>query len=178
MSRARTPRVVVVMGVAGAGKSTVGRALAASLGWSFLEGDEHHPPANLARMAAGLPLDDAARAPWLATLRALLGRALRDDRPAVLACSALRERYREALVPDGSAPGDVAFVHLHVPEPELRRRLATRRGHFAGPPLLPSQLGALEPSATAVTVDGTRPLAELVGDIRAALGLDAPAHGA
>lgn len=137
-----TPTVLVVMGVAGVGKTTVGRALADQLGWDFLDADDLHPPANVAKMARGEGLTDADRAPWLEAVRALIGARLAEGVPAVLACSALKQRYRRAL-----AAGDarVRFVWLDAPAEVIAERLVARRGHFAGDALLPGQLDALEP---------------------------------
>lgn len=153
--------IVVVMGVAGAGKTTVGEALAAALGWPFVEADELHPAANVAKMRRGEPLDDADRAPWLEAVAARM-RALPD---AVVACSALRERYRAVL----RVRPDVRFVFLDVPRTLLDARLAKRRGHFMPPSLLPSQLATLERPADAVIVDGAQPVDAQVAAIRAAL---------
>ena len=144
------PTVVVVMGVAGAGKTTVGRALADAMGWPFHDADDFHAPESVARMRAGLPLDDARRAPWLAELRTLIATTLGAGESAVLACSALRHAYRDALVPRdaaGVAPGIVRFVHLRVSAAVLAARLGTRTGHFAPPALLASQLATLEEPA-------------------------------
>src|SRR5689334_8925091 len=138
------PTVVVIMGVAGAGKTTVGRALAESLGWPFHDADDFHSEESVARMRLGLPLDDALRAPWLASLRALVTRTLARGGSAVLACSALRHAYREALVPEGAPRGAVRFVHLRVHERVLAARLDARVGHFAPTTLLASQLATLE----------------------------------
>lgn len=126
---------VVVMGVAGSGKSVVGRELAAQGGWPFLDGDDFHSPQARQKMARGKGLTDAERLPWLALLRWEL--EARAD--VVLACSALRRGYRDTL-----RVGQVAFVFLNVPGALLRERLAARSGHYAGPELLPSQLAALE----------------------------------
>ena len=172
---AAIPTVVVVMGVAGAGKTTVGRALADALGWRFHDADDFHAPESVARMRAGLPLDDARRAPWLAELRALIAATLRAGESAVLACSALRHAYRDALVPRdvlGTSGGTVRFVHLRVSPAVLETRLGTRTGHFAPPALLASQLATLEePDAAepALALDGERPVPELVATIRAHL---------
>ena len=169
------PTVVVVMGVAGAGKTTVGRALADAAGWRFHDADDFHAPESIAHMRAGLPLDDARRAPWLAELRTLIATTLRAGESAVLACSALRHAYRDALVPRGddvATGGMVRFVHLRVSPGVLATRLGTRTGHFAPPALLASQLATLEePDAgePALLLDGERPVPELVDAIRAHL---------
>ncbi|QYK41341.1 MAG: gluconokinase [Paracoccaceae bacterium] len=131
-------RHVVVMGVCGCGKSTLGAALARHLGAVFLEGDDLHPPGNRARMAAGIPLTDADRAPWLA---ALADRLAVSPGPVVLSCSALRRTYRDRL----SAAGPLVFVHLAPPVAVLRDRMALRQDHFMPPALLDSQLATLEP---------------------------------
>lgn len=126
---------LVVMGVAGSGKTALGQELSARLGWPFLDADDFHTPEARARMSAGEGLTDAERAPWLARLRSEL-----EARPrVVLACSALRRSYREAL-----RGHEVRFVFLDVPEVLLRARLEQRTGHYAGLSLLPSQLAALE----------------------------------
>ncbi len=151
------------MGVAGAGKSEVGQALAAALGWTFVDADDLHPAANIDKMRRGEPLDEADRAPWLDAIAARL-RTLDD---AVVAFSALREAYRhKARVRD-----DVRFVWLDVPRDVLARRLRERRGHFMPPTLLDSQLATLEPPRDAVVVDGTLPVDVIVATIRAALGV-------
>jgi len=142
------PRLVVVMGVSGAGKSAVGAALAAAMGWAFIEGDAHHPAVNVDKMRAGVPLTDADRAPWLSALRAEAAAASAAAPPgggAVLACSALKPAYRAALAVDGAPPP--AFVLLDVPPGVLEARVAARAaagGHFMPPSLLASQLAALE----------------------------------
>lgn len=165
------PRVIILMGVAGAGKTTVGRALARSLGWRFADADDDHSPENVARMRAGLPLTDDLRAPWLAVLRERVAAALRDGAGLVLACSALRESYRDALVPHDAPPAAVAFVYLMVPPTVLARRLDAREGHFAPASLLESQLRTLEEPAAALRLDGGQPVDALVAAIRAAFGL-------
>ena len=168
--------VVIVMGVAGAGKTTVGRALADSTGWRFMDADDFHSAASIARMHAGLPLDDTLRAPWLAELRAAIARTLEAGESAVLACSALRQAYRDALVPRDVAGAEraIRFVHLRVSPAVLAARLGARTGHFAPPALLGSQLATLEapePEEHALTLDGERPVPELVATIRRALDL-------
>ena len=133
---------VVVMGVSGCGKSGLGAALAEAQGWPFLEGDSVHPPANIARMRAGQPLTDADRAPWLAAIATWMGDHLRAGRSVVVACSALRRRYRDVL----RQAGPVRFILLQVPRDELDRRMRMRE-HFMPPSLLDSQLATLEPPA-------------------------------
>jgi len=157
------------MGVTGAGKSTVGQALAASLGWPFYDGDDFHPAANVAKLKRGLPLDDADRAPWLAALAALIAQTVADGDSAVLACSALKEAYRAQLVAAGGDP--VVFVHLRGDPALLRARLVERRGHFMKAKMLESQIETLEPPAAALTLDVREPPPILVDRIRAALHL-------
>jgi gluconokinase len=164
--------VIIVMGVSGAGKTTVGRALATGLGWTFYEGDDFHPQRNIEKMAAGQPLTDEDRAPWLAALRSLIdGLLARDDR-AVVACSALRHAYRKGLTPEEPRRDSVKFVFLDVPAAVLRQRLRQRQGHFMTDALLDSQLATLEPPRNALRVDGTRPVAEIILEVRRQLGLD------
>jgi len=153
--------VIVVMGVSGAGKTTVGRALAETLGWPFYDGDDVHPPANIEKMRRGVPLTDADRRPWLEALRALIARQLQEGRPAVVACSALKRSYRDVLRRAGEG---VRFVHLAAHYETIRRRLETRRGHFFDPKLLQSQFDDLEtPYADeALILEATRPVSELV----------------
>lgn len=162
-------RRVVVMGVAGCGKSSLGRALAARLGLAFVEGDDWHPPRNVALMRAGTPLGDADRAEWLDRLAGRLGAAHASGQGVVLACSALKRRYRDTL--RRGAPG-LRFVWLHAPEPVLAARLAAREGHYMPASLLPSQLQALEPPGDdehALALDAGQPLARLVEDTVRAL---------
>lgn len=140
--KVRPVRPIVVMGVCGSGKSTLGAALAAQLGARFVEGDEFHPPANVERMAAGIALGDADRQGWLATLADLLGNARRDGRAVVLSCSALKRSYRDTL--RTHAP-DLALLHLSGAPELLRERMAARQGHYMPPSLLASQLATLEP---------------------------------
>src|SRR5688500_3541074 len=161
------------MGPSGAGKSTVGRRLADALGWPLHDGDDYHPPENVARMRAGVPLTDADRAPWLAALAALIAGAAAEGRPLLLACSALKRAYRAALVPAGAA-GDVRFVYLHASPALLAERLAARRGHFFDPRLLASQLAALEEpggdeAAPVLVLDASADPDALVAEIRGAL---------
>ncbi len=160
--------VIVLMGVAGSGKTTVGRQLAEQLGWPFADADEFHPPENIARMAAGLPLDDADRAPWLAAIRAQIDRHLAAGVSAVVTCSALKQRYREQIRSD---PARVRLVYLTGAPELLAARLHQRSGHFMKPDMLASQLAALEPPTDALTLDVAAAPAKLVAAIRAAYGV-------
>jgi carbohydrate kinase (thermoresistant glucokinase family) len=154
--------IVVLMGVSGSGKSTIGEPLAARLGLPFLDADEFHPPANVAKMAAGTPLTDADRWPWLALLNA----KLREQKSALLACSALKESYRRALA-QGLA--DCRFVHLRGSLELIRARLAERRHRYMPASLLESQFATLEPPRDAIEVDVGRSVAECVDEIVARL---------
>ena len=156
------------MGAAGSGKSLVGRALAAELGWRFEDGDDYHSPASIEAMRRGVALTDADRAPWLAALHGVIERAIERREAVVVACSALKERYRVAL--RGGLRG-VRFVYLRADGATLRRRLEARQGHFVGARILPSQLAALEEPTDAVTVDATRSPEEIVAIIRRELGV-------
>lgn len=155
--------MLIVVGVAGSGKTSVGRALADRLGWAFQDADDYHNADALATMARGTGLTDADREPWLARLAALVEQRAEHGPPTVLACSALKDRYRQTLA-NGRA--DVAFAWLDVPRVVLAQRLAARVGHVAGPELLPSQLAAFEPPADAIRLDGTLGIAELVDQVR------------
>jgi carbohydrate kinase (thermoresistant glucokinase family) len=160
--------VVIVMGVAGAGKTTIGRALAAEFGWRFVEGDELHTAAAVEKMRAAIPLTDADRESWIAALHLIIAAATNRRERLILSCSALKERYRQAL--RGDLRG-VRFVYLEADPETLGQRLASRAGHFAGPALLPSQLATLEPPAGAITIDGTQPPDQIVRTIRRELGI-------
>lgn len=155
--------IILIMGVAGSGKTTVGEKLAATLGWKFLDADEVHPPANIAKMAAGHPLTDKDRAPWLAALRARIDDFLRRNVSAVVTCSALKERYREVLL---SGTEEVKLVHLQGSPELLRARLRGRVGHFMAPGMLDSQLAELEPPKNALVLDVVHSPEELVETIR------------
>jgi len=140
--------VLVVMGVSGSGKTTIGQALARRLNFEFIEGDEFHSRANREKMHAGIPLTDDDRKPWLEALRSRMIKMLARKGNAVLTCSALRQSYRDVL----TMPG-VKFIYLKVSEAVVRERLAKRRGHFFNPALLESQFAALEAPRDAVVID-------------------------
>jgi gluconokinase len=158
--------VVILMGVSGAGKTTIGRLLAHTLGWRFLEGDDFHPPANVAKMHAGVPLTDEDRAPWLETLRGVLAEAVARGENVVLACSALRERYRQVLSVD---PAQVRWVYLQGAPALIAKRLAARRGHFMPASLLDSQFNVLEEPREALGVDVSQGMQAVLDTIRAGL---------
>jgi carbohydrate kinase (thermoresistant glucokinase family) len=163
--------ILVLMGVSGSGKTTVGRALAEALGWPFHDADDFHPPANVAKMAAGQPLTDADRWPWLDRIAAELARVLAAGGHAIVACSALKQAYRDRL----QAPGDVCIVYLKGDQTTIAARLAARQHQFMPPTLLPSQFAALEDPVDALEVDVRLPVAAQVRFIRDRLGLSTPA---
>jgi len=160
--------VVIVMGVTGAGKTTVGRALAAALGWEFHDGDELHSEASKLKMHQGIALDDADRAPWLAALRRLIQRMLTEGRNGVVACSALKQSYRDEIVVD---PKLVKVVYLKGSKEVIAERLRARTGHFMNPDLLQSQIDTLEEPRDAVVVDISGTPQAIVSEIRSRLGL-------
>lgn len=141
---------LIIMGVAGSGKSTVGQLVAARTDSVFLDADDFHSAGNLAKMSASEPLTDADREPWLATLREKIVNENADGKTVILACSALKESYREQL---RAAGPQVVFVHLHGTREQLTARLNQRDGHFFPPSLLDSQLADLEPPSDALTLD-------------------------
>ena len=166
------PLVLVAMGVSGSGKTTVGKALAAQLGWPFKEGDELHPPANIAKMKSGLPLTDADRAPWLDAVAGWIDAWIEAETSGVITCSALKHAYRSRLV--RGHPDEARFVYLKGDKALIAARVAARRGHFMPPSLLDSQFADLEepcPDEHAIVDDISRPLQAQVEAIVGALGL-------
>jgi carbohydrate kinase (thermoresistant glucokinase family) len=162
--------IVLLMGVAGSGKTTIGQLLADGLGGRFEEGDAFHPPANVAKMSRGEPLTDEDRLPWLHAIAAAIGRADAAGEPAVFSCSALKRSYRDIL---RAASPRLRLVHLAGSEALIRGRLEARRGHFMPPTLLPSQLRILEaPDADErpIVIDIGQSPEAIVAEIRGALG--------
>ena len=155
------PRAIVLMGVAASGKTTVGRALAKRLGWRFLDADDYHSKSSREKMHAGRPLTDRDRGPWLERLHVALAEAVEEKTPAVLACSALTERYRRLLI--GKLP-EVCLVYLRI-TPELAQRRISARKHFFNPALLANQFETLEEPADAITVDASWPIKDAVDAI-------------
>jgi gluconokinase len=160
--------IIILMGVSGSGKTTIGARLARVLGWPFYDGDRFHPPANIAKMQQGMPLTDEDRWPWLQALRAHIEICIQQGVSAVLACSALKQAYREYLVMDEA---EVKLVYLKGDYDLIYERLAHRQGHFMSPGLLASQFAALEEPERGVVVDIGHPPETVVALIREQLGV-------
>jgi len=161
--------VLVIMGPTGSGKTTIGELLGQRLGWTFADADAYHSPANKEKIHHGIALTDADRAPWLAALREQIARWTADKTNAILACSALKQSYRDQL---GKAP-DVRFIYLKGSYDLIYKRLLARKGHFANEDILASQFATLEESAAAnaITVDIGRTPREIVREICSRLEL-------
>ena len=159
--------IVIVMGVVGAGKTTIGRLLAEQLGWQFADADDFHPPSNVEKMSNGRPLTDDDRRPWLDRLRAEIGQWIAAGRNVVLACSALKRTYRQEL----RVGPEVRFAYLKGSTALIAERLRSRRGHFANEQILASQFADLEEPEEAVTVDISATPRQIVTEIRQKLAL-------
>jgi gluconokinase len=160
--------IVVLMGVSGSGKTTVGKVLAKRLGWTFHDADDYHPAANITKMHRGIPLTDEDRGPWLQTLALLIDRARDRGENVVLACSALKHAYQEYL---REGLDDIRYVLLSGSEDLIAQRLAARKGHFMNPSLLHSQFETLEPPEHAIAIDITPSPEEIAVEIRRKLGI-------
>src|SRR5215470_9379800 len=163
--------IAVLMGVCGCGKSTVGRVLAQELGWTFLDADDMHPQSNVEKMASGVPLTDEDRWPWYDRIVAELRRVRASGQHVVLACSALKQAYRDRL----ARAGDLRLVYLKGDAAAIAPRIASRRGHFMPASLLASQFATLEEPADAIVVEVAQPLAAQVATIARALREELPA---
>ena len=162
MASPSLPSGFLVTGVSGSGKTTVGKALAGRLGWDFLDADDFHPPANVAKMTDGIPLDDSDRTPWLAALHEQLLSTLKADRHPVLACSALKERYRRQLL---EGLNGFLILHLVGTYDLIWSRMSGREGHYMHPELLRSQFEILEGPENAMKLDISIPLDEMLDTI-------------
>jgi gluconokinase len=166
----KAPCAIVLMGVAGSGKTTIGEQLAKRLGWTYEDGDRFHPKANVEKMSAGHPLTDEDRWPWLQAIAGEIDRLCRQDGHAVIGCSALKRAYRDVLV---HGRNDVRIVYLDGSQQLIAGRLAKRKGHFMPPTLLESQFKALQPPAPdehAIAVSIDAPVGSIVDDIMRQLG--------
>ncbi|HXJ87030.1 MAG TPA: gluconokinase [Candidatus Binatia bacterium] len=159
--------IVIVMGVVGAGKTTIGTLLASQLGWEFADADDYHPESNVEKIRRGIPLTDHDRQPWLDRLQQAVGHWIAEGKSVVLACSALKRAYREKLCADP----DVKFVYLKGSATLIGDRLRSRQGHFASESILASQLADLEEPETAIKVEISTTPEEIVDEIRKGLHL-------
>jgi carbohydrate kinase (thermoresistant glucokinase family) len=160
--------ILIITGVSGSGKTTVGKLLAQQMNWPFYEGDDFHPPANIEKMKSGHPLTDEDRMPWLKSMRKLIEKLIAEKRSSVIACSALQESYRKILSDDLS---EVWFVFLQATYEQIYPRMITRHGHFMPAELLKSQFDALEPPEDATVVDASQSPDTIAAEIRKALKL-------
>ena len=163
------PRIILVMGVAGSGKTTIGRSLAAELGWPYFEADSFHSPASRAKMTGGTPLTDGDRAPWLAAIRARMDECRSHRRNAVFTCSALKDAYRRVLL---EGADDVGLVYLAGDYQTILARVSHRQGHYLKAGLVRSQFDTLEPPRDALAINtGKNPPAAVIAQIRQTFGL-------
>ena len=162
--------IILVMGVSGSGKSTIGQLLADSLHWEFADADSFHSPENIEKMRHGIPLNDLDRMPWLLALQQAIQQCLQKNKNMVLACSALKASYRQVLVLDEER---VKLVYLKGAFELIQKRLQTRQTHFMPEKLLKSQFDALQEPSGAITVDVSDPAEVIVQKIRVSLGIEA-----
>jgi gluconokinase len=159
--------IVIVMGTTGSGKTTIGSLLAKGVAWEFVDADDFHPPSNVEKMKRGIPLTDADREPWLKALHDKIVEWTAEKRSVVLACSALKQSYRDEL----HASSDVKFVYLKGSYQLFSERVVARRGHFAKQDLLASQFATLEEPTDAIIVDAAPSPEQIVSEVRSKLGL-------
>jgi gluconokinase len=162
--------IILLMGPAGSGKTTLGKLLEAQLSWEFADGDVFHPPANIAKMSQGIPLTDEDRLPWLRSIREAILQWQAQGKNAVIACSALKRSYRE-LLGIGPNTNDIRLVYLKGSYDLLLERLHSRKGHYMKEQMLASQLADLEEPEDALTMDASRPPEEIVSEIRKELSV-------
>jgi gluconokinase len=155
-------KFIIVMGVSGSGKTTIGNALAQRLKWDFYDANSFHPAENITKMANGIPLNDDDRRPWLNSLHDLITSCIKKKHPGVLACSALKERYRQTLVENNQ---DVQIVYLKGDYELISSRMGTRTGHYMKSQMLRSQFTELEEPTNALVMDVSIPFDEIVGKI-------------
>lgn len=160
--------IVIMMGVVGAGKTTIGQLLARQLSWAFADADQFHPPANVEKIRHGIGLSDRDRAPWLERLHEAIVHWIATGQNVVLACSALKRGYRQQL----AAGPEVKFVYLKGSARLIAERLRSRQGHFAGEQILASQFSDLEEPDEALTIEISSPPERIVAEIRKGLGLE------
>ena len=160
--------IVILMGVSGSGKTTIGKLLSCELNWEFHDGDDFHPQSNVEKMRSGIPLNDDDRQPWLLSIQAFMKRCLEEGRSVVIACSALKDAYRNLLL---AGNREVAFVHLQGDKNLIAQRMAERKGHFMNPKLIESQFATLEKPSQAFEVNIANSPAEIVKQIRKHLQL-------
>jgi len=166
MPTTRVPRIILLMGVSGSGKTTIGRMLAGQLGWPYFEADDFHSPANKEKMSHGIPLNDDDRAPWLAAIRQRIDECVAGNQSAVFTCSALKESYRHILMDHVPA---VSLVYLAGDSDTLLQRMEGRSGHYMKADMLQSQLATLEVPHNALMIDIAQSPETIVAKIRAYL---------
>ncbi len=160
--------IILVMGVSGSGKTTVGKLLADNLGWTFSDADAFHSPENVEKMQQGIPLSEADRTPWLQDLQSAIKYWLQENKNVVLACSALKDSYRQFLVVDSNR---IKLVYLKGPYQLIQQRLQTRQNHYMSDQLLDSQFNTLEEPLDTIYMDVAQPPQTIVQNIRTALAI-------
>ncbi|MFN7139341.1 MAG: gluconokinase [Limisphaerales bacterium] len=160
--------ILILMGVSGCGKTTIGKLLSCELGWEFHDGDDFHPVANVEKMKSGIPLNDEDRKPWLLTIREFMLKCIAGNKSVIIACSALKNSYREMLL---AGHEQVAFIHLKGNKDLIAQRLQERKGHFMNPKLLDSQFNTLEEPTGAITIEVAESPEKIAAQIRQQLSI-------